>query len=275
MTEWMECPKTGECKLTDCPHFKNPHRKVDGCNASCHGTVCVPYRLRVNDWVKILKRTTKCGNQGFPYPVEVCGLRIEQKVRLFRKDVCNYCKETIFSLENFFYFHESDLEYLPPEETVIFTAPETGTYRSGWNMTAPAMQQNWQAQLGQSQLGYQNLQQERATDYQLAQQQAGYTGQQQAGYAGQQNIMKVAVPTYRWTGKPLTWLNIANESNASISDLFRIITWFDNQRFVLLKKETIDFNDGFINYATKHDCFREFLLENGYIEEVRPEWLLG
>ena len=77
-------------------------------------------------------------------------------------------------------------------------------------------------------------------------------------------------PAYRWTGKPLTWLDIANESRANISDLFRIITWFDNQRFILLKKENIVFSDKFINYATKHECFRDFLLKNGYIEEVKP-----
>lgn len=82
-------------------------------------------------------------------------------------------------------------------------------------------------------------------------------------------------PTYRWTGKPLTWLDIANESNASISDLFNIITWFDNRYFVLLKKETIDFNDKFINYAIEHTCFKNFLLDKGYIEEVKPDWLLG
>jgi len=52
--------------------------------------------------------------------------------------------------------------------------------QQAWNMTAPAMQAGWGAQLGQNQLGYQNIQQERTADYQniLAQQQAGYAGQQ-------------------------------------------------------------------------------------------------
>jgi len=86
---------------------------------------------------------------------------------------------------------------------------------------------------------------------------------------------RTIAPTYRWTGKPLTWLDIANKSRANISDLFRILTWFDNQRFILLKKENIVFSDKFINYATKHECFRQFLLEDGYIEQVKPDWLLG
>ena len=212
MTEWMKCTKTGECKLTDCPHFKNPHRKVDeinhcyadGCNSSCHGTVCVSYRLRVGDRVR-----TPLGDVG-----EINELTYNNKsAKVYDKSgrLVTHCLLT-------------DLEYLPPEF-------DTKTL---------------------------NL----------------------ADLPGRLLCKTVSEskpePTYRWTGKPLTVWEVLRDSLITRRDLPKLAKWIEeNSNLPEPLKNNIFNDEKFIKYATQHSCFRRFLFNNGYIEEVKPEWLLG
>uniref|UniRef100_A0A6M3XSB5 Uncharacterized protein n=1 Tax=viral metagenome TaxID=1070528 RepID=A0A6M3XSB5_9ZZZZ len=211
MTEWMKCTKTGECKLTDCPHFKNPHRKVDeinhcradGCNFSCHGTVCVPYRLRVGDRVR-----TPLGDVG-----EINELTYNNKsAKVYDKSgrLVTHCLLT-------------DLEYLPPES-------DTKT------------------------LNLANLP-ERLLCETVSE--------------------SKPEPTYRWTGKLLTVSAIAAAANMvefrNFYENWLILLYFGEHFY---PDQKIKVNDDLIKYASKSKCFMDFL-KDGYIEEVKPEWLLG
>ena len=222
MTEWMKCTKTGECKLTDCPHFKNPHRKVDeinhcradGCNSSCHGTVCVPYRLRVGDRVR-----TPLGDVG-----EINELTYNNE------------SAKVYDKSGRLVVHCSliDLEYLPPE-----------------------VEENQKA-FGDRE-AYKNF---------YSHNQAFLLKFNPDGTA------RIIAPTYRWTGKPLTpgnlWRHGEISSDCFTSQFIELCRHFDiyNFAFSLDDKKLLD-------WAIKVPVRIKWLIEKGFYEEVKPEWLLG
>lgn len=81
-------------------------------------------------------------------------------------------------------------------------------------------------------------------------------------------------PQYRSTGKMLTIWEVALHSRITSDELIGLASWAKG--FELSPREDLFKADNkFIAYATRSGCFREFLLEGGYIEKVPDEWLLG
>jgi len=79
---------------------------------------------------------------------------------------------------------------------------------------------------------------------------------------------------YRWTGIPLATWQVARDSGMISCNLVNLASWAKG--FGLDPTENLfTFADRFIAYAVRHFCFRQFLLENGYIEEITENKLEG
>jgi len=70
-----------------------------------------------------------------------------------------------------------------------------------------------------------------------------------------------------------SWM-VARDGGMTSDNLINLASWAKG--FNLTPQENLFKNaEKFIAYATRYDCFRRFLLENGYIEKVKPDNLEG
>ena len=84
-------------------------------------------------------------------------------------------------------------------------------------------------------------------------------------------VIKPATPQHCWTGKELTVWEIIRDSEITTNELYGLVDWI--QQNFHQPRANLFVHSGFINYAIKHRCFRNFLLLFGYIEEVTQDWL--
>ncbi len=82
-------------------------------------------------------------------------------------------------------------------------------------------------------------------------------------------------PKYKITGKKLYLKDIAlsateNQFNCFIKNYFNL-TYAHSYKTIALGVEVLVHN-ALIEYAEDHDCFIEFLIKKGYLEEVQSEY---
>ena len=79
---------------------------------------------------------------------------------------------------------------------------------------------------------------------------------------------------YEWTGKELTIGDVIAQSRITMTEISRLALWF-NEQYIndsqVHNKTNIFINENFIEYATQHKCFKDFLLKEGYIKEKKEE----
>jgi len=211
---------------------------------------CVPYQpeLKAGDRVRILPTATeeKYNKKGNPSWSASMPQYIGLKTILKDADGRGRC-----TVENNIYtWLIEDLELLPPEDSE----------KEKDNM---AFEQIYKSPFGGSLLGSALW--------------GGAGGQSPATFPRLKPV-KPPVPRYRWTGKPLTVWEVANEATAE-----ELVSFWKNFlskkglnfKRVLLAPEKVEIpvDHELIEYASKSECFMDFL-KNGYIEEV-PDKLGG